>query len=72
MDGLVKKAYDNWNQVIEYEGKTPLNFNQPKRVEIEPVTVPANYSVLPPSPIPPSQFPGFSFEGWQNQTVVHY
>ncbi|CAN6914784.1 hypothetical protein Bca4012_088122 [Brassica carinata] len=64
VDGLVKKAYDNWNQVIEYEGKTPLNFNQPKRVEIEPVTVPANYSVLPPSPIPPSQFPGFSFEGY--------
>ncbi|KAJ0251339.1 Calmodulin-binding protein 60 D [Hirschfeldia incana] len=57
VDGLVKKAYDNWNQVVEYEGK------QPERVDI-PQTEPANYSELPPSTILPSQFPGFSFEGY--------
>lgn len=68
MDSLVKKAYDNWNQVVEYEGKTLLNFNQPEMVNVsqtEHVTVPANYSPLPPSPILASQFSRFSFEGWQ-------
>ncbi|KAG2244302.1 hypothetical protein Bca52824_093858 [Brassica carinata] len=59
MDGLVKKAYDNWNQVVEYEGKALLNFNQPERVVISQ-TEPANYSALPLSPI----LPGFSFEGY--------
>lgn len=71
VDSLVKKAYDNWNQVVEYEGKTLLNFNQPEMVNVsqtEHVTVPANYSPLPPSPILASQFPRFSFEGYNNQT----
>lgn len=31
MDSLVKKAYDNWNQVEEYDGKSLLNFKQPSR-----------------------------------------
>ncbi|KAL5842333.1 hypothetical protein ACOSQ3_012936 [Xanthoceras sorbifolium] len=31
VDTLVKKAYDNWNQVIEYDGKSFLNFKQTKR-----------------------------------------
>lgn len=26
MDMLVKKAYDHWDQVIEYDGKAPLSF----------------------------------------------
>lgn len=30
-DTLVKKAYENWNQVIEYDGKSLLSFKQPKR-----------------------------------------
>lgn len=28
MDTLVKKAYDNWNQVVEYDGKSLLSFKQ--------------------------------------------
>lgn len=28
VDGLVKKAYENWDQVIEYDGKSLVNFNQ--------------------------------------------
>ncbi|KHG27572.1 Cytochrome P450 [Gossypium arboreum] len=28
VDSQVKKAYDNWNQVIEYDGKSLLNFKQ--------------------------------------------
>lgn len=32
MDTLVKKAYDNWDQVIDYDGKSLLNFKQNKRL----------------------------------------
>lgn len=28
VDTLVKKAYENWNHVIEYDGKSLLNFKQ--------------------------------------------
>lgn len=31
MDTWVKKAYDNWNQVVEYDGKSLLNFKQMKK-----------------------------------------
>lgn len=31
VDTLVKKAYDNWNQVIEYDGKSLLSVKQSKR-----------------------------------------
>lgn len=31
VDSLVKKAYDNWNQVVEYDGKSFLSFKQNKR-----------------------------------------
>ncbi|CAH2077943.1 unnamed protein product [Thlaspi arvense] len=72
VDGLVKKAYENWNQVIEYEGKTLLNFNQPERLDISQTdteTAPANYSTVLPSSMPHSQLPDFSIGGY-NQTVA--
>ncbi|KAF5742878.1 hypothetical protein HS088_TW09G00940 [Tripterygium wilfordii] len=31
VDTLVKKAYDSWNQVVEYDGQSLLNFKQNKR-----------------------------------------
>ncbi|XP_052200424.1 calmodulin-binding protein 60 B-like [Diospyros lotus] len=31
VDSLVKKAYDNWNHVVEYDGKSLLSFKQTKR-----------------------------------------
>ncbi|KAK4481849.1 hypothetical protein RD792_012760 [Penstemon davidsonii] len=31
VDTWVKKAYDNWNQVVEYDGKSLLNFKQIKK-----------------------------------------
>lgn len=31
MDTLVKKAYENWNEVIEYDGKSLLSFKQVRR-----------------------------------------
>lgn len=30
MDTLVKKAYENWNQVVEYDGNSLLSFKQLK------------------------------------------
>nr|XP_043619331.1 calmodulin-binding protein 60 B-like [Erigeron canadensis] len=34
VDTLVKKAYDNWNQVVEYDGKSLVSFKQPKRSNV--------------------------------------
>lgn len=68
----MKKAYENWNQVVEYEGKSLINFNQPERLDIsqtDTVTVPANYSSVLSSPMPPNQFPEFSIGGWQNSPL---
>ncbi|CAI9298165.1 unnamed protein product [Lactuca saligna] len=31
VDTLVKKAYDNWSQVVEYDGKSLVSFKQSKR-----------------------------------------
>ncbi|KAE8672171.1 Calmodulin-binding protein 60 E [Hibiscus syriacus] len=31
VDTLLKKAYDNWNQVIEYDGKSMVNIKQNRR-----------------------------------------
>lgn len=31
VDSQVKKAYDNWNQVVEYDGKSLLSLKQNKR-----------------------------------------
>ncbi|XP_027333953.1 calmodulin-binding protein 60 B isoform X2 [Abrus precatorius] len=31
VDSLVKKAYDNWDQVVEYDGKSLVNANQNNR-----------------------------------------
>ena len=48
MDTLVKKAYDNWRHVIEYDGKALLNFKQSKKTTTSPIkapSVPPNYPV---------------------------
>lgn len=87
MDGLVKKAYDNWNHVVEYEGKTLLNFNQPERFDIsqtDPAASLTNYSTAAadhtmqvtglPSSLPPNQYPvlsEFSIEG-RKPSLVSY
>lgn len=47
VDTLVKKAYDNWEQVIEYDGKSLLSLKQNKRPNAsrnELQMVPSNYS----------------------------
>ena len=43
VDELVKKAYDNWNLVIEYDGKSLIDMKQPQRSGITQADE-ANYS----------------------------
>ncbi|KAL1202898.1 Calmodulin-binding protein 60 D [Cardamine amara subsp. amara] len=81
VDGLVKKAYENWNQVLEYEGNSHLNFNQPEMLDIsqnDPAVALENYStnVVAVHPmqmtVPPNQSPvlsEFSIGGY-NQTLA--
>lgn len=45
MDGLVRKAYENWDQVIEYDSKSLMNFTQVNKTDAldysMPVSVPS-------------------------------
>lgn len=60
MDSLVKKAYENWDQVIEYDGKLLMNFKQVRRsARNEPQMAALDYTnpidhqlQLPQLPIP--------------------
>ncbi|CAK9169439.1 unnamed protein product, partial [Ilex paraguariensis] len=62
VDTLLKKAYDNWNQVVEYDGKSLLSFKQSKRssttrneLPMDPVDYPnALENQLPPARLPAS------------------
>ncbi|VFQ88995.1 unnamed protein product [Cuscuta campestris] len=55
VDGLVKKAYDNWMHVIEYDGKSLLILNDNK-----------NSVSIPNGPILASQNHSYSFPNHQN------
>ncbi|CAH2051300.1 unnamed protein product [Thlaspi arvense] len=48
VDGLVRKAYENWDQVVEYDSKSLMNFDQVnKTAELDysmPVSVPSQPS----------------------------
>ncbi|CAA6662304.1 unnamed protein product [Spirodela intermedia] len=67
VDSLVKKAYENWMHVIEYDGKALLNSKQSKRAAtsrlVEAPAAPSmNYpsydqQVSLPVPVPPPQNP---------------
>lgn len=52
MDTLVKKAYENWDQVIEYDGKSLLSFKQNKRPGAS-----SNYSNASDNQLPLSNIP---------------
>ncbi|XP_019256206.1 PREDICTED: calmodulin-binding protein 60 B isoform X2 [Nicotiana attenuata] len=62
VDSLVKKAYDNWNQVVEYDGKSFLNIKQNQKagssrneLPVGPVDYPNNMvNQLPQSRLPVS------------------
>ncbi|VVA99527.1 unnamed protein product [Arabis nemorensis] len=48
VDGLVRKAYENWDQVIEYDSKSLMNFDQVNKTDTldysMPVSVPSQPS----------------------------
>lgn len=62
MDTLVKKAYENWMHVVEYDGKSLLNFKDPKIIDASQTEAPRasqDYSnsfdqqfALPTLPVP--------------------
>lgn len=64
MDTLVKKAYDNWNQVVEYDGKSFLNLKQTKRsnasrgeVQMGQIDFPNTFNQQMPLPWLPATVP---------------
>ncbi|KAG8367706.1 hypothetical protein BUALT_Bualt16G0100900 [Buddleja alternifolia] len=60
VDTWVKKAYDNWNQVVEYDGKTLLNFKQTKKSSTSQSDLPlgpVNYPLSSDNQLPPRRLP---------------
>ncbi|KAG6427838.1 hypothetical protein SASPL_112085 [Salvia splendens] len=59
VDTWVKKAYDNWSQVVEYDGKSLLNFNQMKKSSTltDPPLSPVNFPNTLVNQIPQQRLP---------------
>lgn len=60
MDAWVTKAYDNWTQVVEYDGKSLLNFKHNKKSGIpqnDLPTGPVNYPNSVDNQLPPRRLP---------------
>ncbi|KAI4377240.1 hypothetical protein MLD38_014905 [Melastoma candidum] len=85
VDTLVKKAYDNWNDVIEYDGKSLLNFKQVRRSSRnDPQAGTLDYSSvvdqqlqLPRIPLPftseqPSSDSDLTVEGYNDDNTGRY
>ncbi|EOA30109.1 hypothetical protein CARUB_v10013220mg [Capsella rubella] len=71
VDGLVRKAYENWDQVIEYDSKSLMNFDQVGKTDATdysmPVSVPSqpstSYSDVTVEASVYNQSPASSFPG---------
>ncbi|KAH6828599.1 Calmodulin-binding protein [Perilla frutescens var. hirtella] len=60
VDTLLKKAYDNWSQVVEYDGKSLLNFMQIKKPSTSKSDLPlgsVDYSLSLDNQLPPQSLP---------------
>ena len=58
MDTWLKKAYDNWSQVLEYDGKSLLNFMQTEKPNTSKIELPlgsADYSLSLDNQLPPQK-----------------
>ncbi|KAK7329821.1 hypothetical protein VNO77_24001 [Canavalia gladiata] len=83
VDSLVKKAYDNWDQVVEYDGKSLVNANQNSRsvaeneLRVESIDYGIDHQlqlpVLPVS-VPPEQQmnSGIPVGGYNDNVVTRY
>ncbi|KAK7362936.1 hypothetical protein VNO77_05061 [Canavalia gladiata] len=86
VDTLVKKAYDNWMHVIEYDGKSLLHCNQDKTMDIAHPQTPMGsheYSnslqqiPVPTLPLPlhagqPSMDSGVTVGGYHDETTTRF
>ncbi|KAF5461768.1 hypothetical protein F2P56_017842 [Juglans regia] len=85
VDMLVKKAYDHWDQVVEYDGKAPLSFKQndrPSASRNELNMGPIDYSTaldhqlqIPHLPVPSEQPPmdsGLRVGGYNDNLATRY
>ncbi|XP_061367674.1 calmodulin-binding protein 60 B-like isoform X2 [Gastrolobium bilobum] len=66
VDTLVKKAYDNWMHVIEYDGKSLLNYSQDKTLDTahrQAQMGPQEYS---------NSFPQISIPSYHDGTTTRY
>ncbi|KAK7412274.1 hypothetical protein VNO78_03726 [Psophocarpus tetragonolobus] len=85
VDTLVKKAYENWMHVIEYDGKSLLNYNQNKTLGTSQPLAPMvshDYSIsnaldqqtsIPsvPVPVPTGKInPGVTVDAYHNGTTT--
>lgn len=87
VDSLVKKAYDNWMHVIEYDGKALLGFKQNKKMNAPQIDVPMIAQEYSPSydqqvslsrhpaPAPQEHHPmvsGLTADGYNENPAVRY
>ncbi|GAB4831294.1 Calmodulin-binding protein 60 B [Ancistrocladus abbreviatus] len=86
VDTLVKKAYDNWMHVVEYDGKSLLSLKQNRSGEVSLLDAPASQQSanpfsqqlsLPSLPIPapleqPSLDPGLKIRGVNDTMALRY
>ncbi|KAF9614443.1 hypothetical protein IFM89_018679 [Coptis chinensis] len=87
VDSLVKKAYENWMHVIEYDGKALLNFKQNRKSGASRLEVPMIAPDYPPSfdqqvslprlPVQAHQEhlaidSGLTVEGYNENPAAHY
>ncbi|XP_057767270.1 calmodulin-binding protein 60 B-like isoform X2 [Salvia miltiorrhiza] len=60
VDTWLKKAYDNWSQVVEYDGKSLLNFMETKKPSTSKSDLPlgpVDYSLSLDNQLPPQRLP---------------
>lgn len=60
MDTWLKKAYENWNQVVEYDGKSLLNFMEIKKPSTSKSDLPlgsVEYSLSLDNQLPTQRLP---------------
>ncbi|KAA0058298.1 calmodulin-binding protein 60 B [Cucumis melo var. makuwa] len=86
VDTLVNKAYENWNQVVEYDGKSLLSSKQPKKsnasrndfqgghLDLSNTLDHGSLARMPVSvqPQQPVVDPGLSVAGYNDSTATRY
>ncbi|KAI9120870.1 hypothetical protein K1719_007903 [Acacia pycnantha] len=84
VDTLVKKAYDNWMHVVEYDGQSLINYNQNKTLDnSQPQLLMASHDYsnsldrqisIPslPVPVPPAMDSGVAIGGYHDAPTARF